>query len=81
MEGKSFSLHAIQSVKAPNTHLYDNFLFTMSKDSNTDTIHFPFINWRRNVALHRSDLWSLLGLKVARVCLTGSGSRQQAGDS
>lgn len=32
-----------------NTHLYDNFLFTMSKDSNTDTIHFPFINWCGNV--------------------------------
>lgn len=43
VEGNSLSLHAIQSVKAPSTHLYDNFLFTMSKDSNTDTIHFPLL--------------------------------------
>lgn len=81
MGGKRFSLRAIQSVKAPNTHLYDNFLFTMSKDGNTDTIHFPFINWCRNVALHRRDQWSLLGLKVARVCFPGSGRRQEADDS
>lgn len=54
-----------------NTHLYDNFLFTMSKDSNTDTIHFPFINWCRNVVFRRSDFWSLLGLKGGRVCFTG----------
>lgn len=54
-----------------STHLYDNFLFTMSKDSNTDTIHFPFINWCRNVALRRSDSQSPLGLKGDIVCLTG----------
>lgn len=56
-----------------STHLYDNFLFTMSKDSNTDTIHFPFINWCRNVARRRSDSQSPLGLKGDIVCLTGGG--------
>ena len=54
-----------------NTHLYDNFLFTMSKDSNTDTIHFPFINWCGNVGPRRSDFWSLSGLKGGGVCFTG----------
>lgn len=54
-----------------NTYLYDNFLFTMSKDSNTDTIHFPFINWCGNVGPRRSDFWSLPELKVGRVCFTG----------
>lgn len=54
-----------------NTHLYDNFLFTMSKDSNTDTIHFPFINWCGNVGPRGSDFWSLSGLRAGRVCFTG----------
>lgn len=54
-----------------NTHLYDNFLFTMSKDSNTDTIHFPFINWCGNVGPGRSDFWSLSGLRGGTVCFTG----------
>lgn len=54
-----------------NTHLYDNFLFTSAVDSNTDTIHFPFINWCRNVVFRGSDFWSLLGLKGDGVCFPG----------
>lgn len=52
-----------------NTHLYDNFIFTMSKDSHTDTIHFPFINWCGNVGLGRSDFSSPLG-GGGTVCFT-----------
>ena len=73
--------------EATNTHLYDNFLFTVSKDSNTDTIHFPFINWCGNVGPGRSDfssrpgLWGRQGLfygweeKAARVGVDGFGSQ------
>lgn len=57
-----------------NTHLYDNFLFTSAEDSNTDTIHFPFINWCRNVVFRGCDLCSLLGLKGDGVCFPGGRS-------
>ncbi len=43
----------------------------MSKDSNTDTIHFPFINSCGNVGPGRSDFWSLSGPRGGRVCFTG----------
>lgn len=58
-----------------NTHLYDNFLFTMSKDSNTDTIHFLFIYWCRNVGPGRVTSEVFQGQRGGGVCYTG-GRRQ-----
>lgn len=74
-QGQKQGLSPCNSVHGgTNTHLYDNFLFTSAEDSNTDTIHFPFINWCRNVVFRGSDFWSLLGLKGDGVCFPGGRS-------